>query len=147
MMPLKSLTISSACLRLTLPPSRIAPIKSFHGENIVYVCDCKMDVIFAPFALSRNDVSDVATSIYEWQTNLIRYQITKNITHDLMLALSHSLACLLAPSHPQPARSNINFAMVLHNNFIPTPMLHAVMWSGEENLSGKQFYDILRFIF
>lgn len=38
---------------LSLPPG-IAPIKSFHGENIVYVCDCKMDVIFPPFALALN---------------------------------------------------------------------------------------------
>lgn len=60
-MPLKSFYDARA-------PSWIAPIKSFHGENIVYVCDCKMDVIFPPFSLrlrpllSRNLVRFVTSN-------------------------------------------------------------------------------------
>ena len=98
-----------------------------------------MDVIFPPFlsiSLTWQSLGCIVTSFFRMATNLIRYQITKNITHDLIFSLTLSLN----------SRSNINFALrFTYNNLA---LLHGAReWKAKKNLSGKQFHDILRFIF
>lgn len=120
-MPLKSFYDASA-------PSWIAPIKSFHGENIVYVCECKMDVIFPPFSLrlrpllSRN-LERFVTS-YSGMANKSN-QISNYVKHySWSYAPSRSL---LQNSEPR---------LYVHNNFIS--LLHRAQraWK-EKTFSGK----------
>lgn len=121
-------------------PSWIAPIKSFHGENIVYVCDCKMDVIFPPFSLRLRPLLSLA--------DLVRFVTSNsgmaNKSNQISNYVEH-YSWSYAPS--RSLLQNSEPWLNTHNNFIS--LLHcAHSWEREKNLFwGKQFYDILRFIF
>jgi hypothetical protein len=87
-MPLKSFydsplpSPSPRSLSLSLDEAELLQSKVFMGRILCTSAICKMDVIFPPLFASRSPLLAIRGEMA--RANLIRYQITRNITHDLI---------------------------------------------------------------